>query len=108
MDVLRELLGDHAATSTVLEVVAKLVERNHELELLLARAGSSKHHNERIAKEQLDLFLEKLRAASQAAVATANEKLETTAAENGGRADPPKPPKQPPVRKPAPPEIPRI
>ena len=58
MDVVRGLLGDHAATSTVLDVVAKLVERNHELELLLTKARASKHHNERVAKEQLDLFLD--------------------------------------------------
>lgn len=102
LDVLRDLLGDQPATPAVLEVVAKLVARNQELELLLAKPRTSKHPNERVAREQLDLFLDELRAASTAALAEANAKLEKTAKENEGRPDPAKPPKQPPVRRPPP------
>ena len=108
LDVLRDLLVGVASSEAVLEVVAKLVSRNHELELLLAKLRASKHHNERIAKEQLDLFLDKLRAESEGVLAKANETLEATADENGGRPDPARPPKQPPVRRPPPPGLPRV
>lgn len=108
LDVLKELLGDHAATPTVLEVVARIVARNQELELLLARARAGKHHNERVAQEQLDLFLDKLRAVAETTLAKANEELEKTAKENGGRPEAQKPPKQPPVRRPIPPGLPRV
>jgi transposase len=107
LDVLRELLvgGNDAA---VVELFTKLVSRNRELEMLLAKIRASKHSNERVAKEQLDLFLDKLRAASESELAKANETLEKTATENGGRVDPPRPPKQPPVRRPPPPGMPRV
>ncbi len=107
LDVLRDLLGDHGSSAAVLAVVEKLVSRNKELEVLLAKLRSSKHTNERIAKEQLDLFLDKLREASQSALSIANEALEKKAEENGGRDKPTPPPKQPPVRKPPPPDLPR-
>lgn len=108
LDMLSELLGDHGSRLAVLEVVAKLVSRNQELELMLAKARASKHHNERVAKEQLDLFLDKLREAAQADLAAANAALEETAAASGGRDDEPKPPKQPPARRPPPPALPRV
>jgi transposase len=108
LDVLRELLGDHASTPAVLAVVAKLVSRNQELEMLLAKLRASKHTNERVSKEQLDLFLDKLRAASESALATANEALEEKATEGGGREKPAPPPKQPPVRRPPPPGLRRV
>jgi hypothetical protein len=50
LEVLRELLtGGH--TDEVLALVAKLVARNHELELLLAKARESKNRGERVARE---------------------------------------------------------
>jgi hypothetical protein len=101
LDVLRELLA-RGHDAAVLELVAKLVSRNEELEQLLAKVRAGKHHNERIPKEQLDLFLDLLRAASATTLATANEQLEKTAQDNGGRPDPrtQTPAKQPPVRRP--------
>jgi hypothetical protein len=75
LDVLRDLLVGVPSSEVVLEVVAKLVSRNHELEMLLATLRSSKHHNERVAKEQLDLFLDRLRAESESVLAKANETL---------------------------------
>jgi transposase len=108
LDVLRELLGDHGSSKVVLEVVAKLVSRNQELETLLAKLRASKHTNERISKDQLDLFLNKLREVSENALAMANAALEEQTKQNGGREKPEPPPKQPPVRKPPPPELPRV
>lgn len=108
LDVLRALLVGVASSDAVLEVVKKLVSRNHELELLVAKLRASKHQSERIAKEQLDLFLDKLRAESDAVLAKANQTLEHKADDNGGRPEPVRPPKQPPVRRPVPPALPRV
>jgi hypothetical protein len=109
LDVLHELLA-RGHDAAVLELVAKLVSRNEELEQMLAKLRAGKHHNERIPKEQLDLFLDLLRAASATTLATANEQLEKTAQDNGGRPDPrtQTPAKQPPVRRPPPPGLPRV
>src|SRR4051794_15052529 len=76
--------------------------------MLVAKMRSSRHTNERVAQEQLDLFLDKLRAKSDSALANANSALEEAAKEGGGRGEPARPPKQPPVRKPAPPGLRRI
>lgn len=102
LDVVKELLGEHASARALLEMFSKLVARNEELELLLAKLRSSKHSSERVAKEQLDLFLDKLREASEGAVAAANDSLTKATKDNEGRPDPAKPPKQPPVRRPPP------
>ena len=108
LDVVRELLaGDH--DEDVLAVVEQLVSRNTELEMLLAKVREqAKNKSERVSREQLDLFLDKLRAAQQGALAKASEKLEETAATNGGREELAKPAKQPPVRRPPPPELRRV
>jgi transposase len=108
LDVLRTLLAGAAQSDAVLEVFAALVSRNTELELLVAKLRASKHHNERISKEQLDLFLDKLSAESDAVLANANETLQAKADDNGGRSTPARPPKQPPVRRPIPPGLRRI
>jgi transposase len=105
LDVLRDLLGSHEAGTAILEVVATLVSRNEELERMLAKISASRHANERVAKEQLDLFLDKVRAESVSALAQANEALEKKAKENGGREQKAPPPKQPPVRRPPPPDL---
>ena len=107
MAVLRGVLGNHESSEAVLGIVAKLVSRNEELETLLARARVGKHTNERVSKEQLDLFLDKLRELAKGDFEAANAELEKVSEKNGGRADPERPAKQPPVRKPAPPELPR-
>lgn len=100
LDVLRELLISRRDTEIV-ALVTKLVMRNRELELLVAKMREGKHHSEQVSHEQLDLFLEKLRD-SEGALAEANKLLEQAAKENGGRPESPKPPKQPSVRRPPP------
>lgn len=108
LDVVRDLLASQK-TESALNVVAKLVARNAELEKLVASLRAAKgKKNERVAREQLDLFLAKLKEQSAEALATANADLEKAANENGGREERPKPPKQPPVRKPAPRNLPRV
>ena len=108
VDVVRELLaGDH--DEDVLAVVEQLVSRNSELELLLAKVREhAKNRSERVSREQLDLFLDKLRAAQAGLLAEASEKLEETAATHAGREELAKPPKQPAVRRPPPPGARRV
>jgi transposase len=108
LEVLGGLLGDHASKAAVLEVVSKLVARNKELETLVAQMRASKHHNERVPKEQLALLLELVKAASDAELGEANDSLDAKAKESGGRPEVPKPPKQPAVRRPPPPGLRRI
>ena len=63
LDVVRELLAGHH-DEDVLAVVEQLVSRNTELELLLAKVREqAKNKSERVSREQLDLFLHKLKAA---------------------------------------------
>jgi transposase len=107
LDVVRELLaGGH--DDEAIALVAKLVARVHELELLFAKACAGKNRSERISKGQLDLFLNKLDSIANGDLAAANKKLEEAAKQNGGRPEPPKPPKQPPVRRPPPPGLRRV
>ncbi len=101
LDVLRELLAG-GRTEEVLALFAKLVSRNRELELLLARMRESRKRGEGVSKDQLDLFLDKLKGESDAQLAQANTQLEQAASEHGGRVEPEKPAKQPPVRRPPP------
>src|SRR5512135_1349123 len=98
LEMLGGLLGDHASKEAVLQVVSKLVARNKELETLVAQMRAGKHHNERVPKEQLALLLELVKATSDAELDEANDALDTTAKESGGRPEVPKPPKQPAVR----------
>jgi len=108
LDVLKELLAERR-DDEVLALVAALVSRNRDLELLLAKMRESKNRGEQISKAQLDLFLNKLKEqAPEGGLAEANKKLEEAAKENGGRTEPPKPPKQPPVRRPPPPGLRRV
>jgi transposase len=98
LEVLSTLLED-GRSAEVIALVTKLVARNRELELLLARVRESKHHNERVSAAQLALFLEEARKASDAELADANRTLEETAEAKGGRTEPTKPPRQPAVRR---------
>jgi transposase len=109
LDVLKELLAQ-GLDDAVIELVKSLVARNKELETLLAKLRERKNHGERVSAAQLDMFLAKLDGQTpEGALAEANKKLEETAKKNGGRPDTPtKPPKQPPVRRPIPPELPRV
>jgi transposase len=107
LEVLRELLAGRR-DAAVLALFTKLVARNEELELLLAKMRDSKNRGEHISSAQLDLFLDKLREQSEGQLQEANERLEQIAAEHAGRPDRPGPPKQPPVRRPPPPGLRRI
>ena len=101
LDVLQDLLVGRN-DSAIVELVAKLVSRNRELEMLLAHVRTGKHSSERVAKEQLDLFLDKLRAASEGELKAADESLQKTAGDLGGRHRAARPPKQPALRRPIP------
>lgn len=99
LDVLAELLEGVPAAPAVIALVTKLVSRNHELELLLAKLRDSKNRGERVSEAQLALALAELSKSSDEALADANRSLEKTAEENSGRPERTKPPKQPAVRR---------
>src|SRR5260370_1016818 len=105
----RELLAGGRGEE-VLAVVSKLLARNAELELLLAKLRD-KNRRERVSSDQLDLFMDKLLAAMGGELTEADAKLNDAAEENGGRAqdNPPapatQPAKQPPARRPPPPGL---
>src|SRR5262249_49104 len=90
-------------------VVSKLVSRNAELEQLLAKMRNT-NRREGVSKDQLDLFIDQLRAAMEGALGEANEKLSDAAEKNSGcKADEQaKPAKQPPGRRPPPPGLRRV
>jgi transposase len=107
LDVVRELLTARH-DDELLALVTKLVERNKELELLIGKMRESKNRGEQISSAQLDLFLDKLREQSDGELKQADAQLERVAKKNGGRDEPAKPPRQPPVRRPPPPGLRRI
>ena len=107
IDVLRLLL-EGGRNDDVIALVAKLVSRNAELELLLGSLRQSKNRGEGVSRAQLDLFLKKAREIADADVADAQKKLEDAAEEHGGRPDKTKPPAQPPVRRPPPSRLRRV
>jgi transposase len=107
VDVVRELLGA-GRTDDVLAVVAALVSRNRELEMLLANVRESHNRGERVSSEQLALFAKLLREQSGGELAKADQKLKDVAEQNGGRPDRPTLAKQPPVRRPLPPHLRRV
>jgi transposase len=99
LDVLRELLRDRH-DDEVIELVRKLVARNEELELLLSKMRSGKNRSEKVSSNQINLFINLLRDELTGKLNDADEELSQASNENGGRNEPPKPPKQPPVRRP--------
>jgi transposase len=107
VDVVRELLGE-GRTEEVLAVVAALVSRNRELEMLLAKMRESRNRGERVSSEQLALFAKLLREQTGGELSEADRKLAQAAQENGGREQPSPPPKQPPVRRPLPTNLRRV
>lgn len=107
LDVLRELLAERR-DDVVLDLVAKLVARNNELELLLAQVRDRKSRGEHISSEQLDLIFDKLREQSDGKLSEADAKLEKASTDNGGRVELPPPPKQPPARRSPPPGLRRV
>jgi transposase len=112
LDVVRELLAG-GRSDEVLQVVAKLVARNAELETLLGKVRE-RNRREHMSSDQLDLFLDQLLAATGGELADADAKLKETAEENAGReknrraAARTHAAKQPPVRRPAPPGLRRV
>jgi len=108
LDVLKALLAARR-DDEVIALVTKLVAKNGELELLLAKLRDKKNKGEHIPPGQLALLLSELeKQTAPCTLADANKKLEEAAKNNGGRPDKPKPPKQPPVRRPPPPELRRV
>jgi transposase len=107
LDVVRELLGE-GRTDEVLAVVAALVSRNRELEMLLAKMRESRNRGERISSEQLALFTKLLREQSGGELSEADKRLAEAAAQNGGRPEQRPAPKQPPVRRPLPAHLRRV
>lgn len=112
LDVVRELFAKGRGEELI-EVVSKLVSRNAELELLLAKLRD-RNRRERVSSDQLDLFIDKLLAAVGGELAEADAKLKDTAENNGGRekddatAAATRPERQPPVRRPPPPGLRRV
>jgi transposase len=107
VDVVRELLGE-GRTEEVLAVVAALVSRNRELEMLLAKMRESRNRGERVSSEQLALFAKLLREQTGGELSEADHKLAEAAEKYGGREQVPPPPKQPPVRRPLPKNLRRV
>ncbi len=108
LDVLRVLLSEGRADAVV-ELVTQLVNHNRDLELLLAHVRMGKNTSERVAADQLDLFLKKLAEQTPpGALAEATKKLTESAEKNGGRPEKEKPPKQPSVRRPIPDDLQRV
>ncbi len=108
LDVVRELLGPGPVAQQVLSVVAALVSRNRELEMLLAKMRESRNRGEHISAEQLALFTKLLREQSGGELSEADRKLAEAAEQNGGRPEPRRPPKQPPVRRALPANLRRV
>ena len=109
LDMLKALLAG-GRNEEIVALVTRLESRNRELELLLAKARAGKNRGEHLSKEQLDFFLDQLRAQAQAQdeLAKADRGLETATKEHGGRTKPVRPPRQPPVRHPPPPGLRRV
>jgi transposase len=100
-DVL-SVLGDLLAAGRndeVMQLVSKLVSRNHELELLLANKRAGHNRTEHVSTAQLALFLKGLARSSPEALAEANRALQETCEQHGGRPERTKPEKQPAVRR---------
>jgi transposase len=109
LEVLATLLNGFERSDEVLAVVAKLVARNRELELLLGKLRESKNRGERMSRDQLDLFLkEAAQEASDEELAAANQQLAAVVEEHRGRPEETKPPKQPAVRRPPPRNLRRV
>lgn len=114
LTVLRTLVAGmpEANRATVLELVSKLVKRNVELERMLAESTAGRgRKNEGVSTAQLELLLETLANEEAKDLRIASEKLRDAAqvAERKAAAEAAeKPAKQPPLRRPPPPELRRV
>jgi len=112
-DVARQLLRE-GKLDEVAALVDALAARNSQLELLVAALKARRNKAEGVSKEQLSLALEELAAIVAAggdvdsALAAASTALEKAASENGGRAEVPKAPPQPALRRPPPANLRRV
>lgn len=109
LDQLEQLLEgvDAPRLDAVRQLVSQLVTKNEELTLLLAAARAKRNQRERVSRDQLDIFIDLLRAEADEALAAANQELEEKTKTNRGRSDKARA-KQPPVRKPPPPNLRRV
>lgn len=114
LEVLQALLAD-GRSSEVVALFMKLVSRNSELELRLAKLLSGGRKNEGVSSAQLKLFLESLEKIGEEAAGGpeakgADQKLrDSSGIDQKAKEDKQtKPPKQPSLRKPAPPHLRRI
>ena len=113
LEVLRALLAE-GRSSEVVALFTKLVSRNSELELRLAKLLSGGRKNEGVSSSQLKLFLESLEAMSEEATGGAEAKEADQKLRGSSGIDEKKeekqtkPAKQPSLRKPAPPHLRRI
>ena len=107
IDVVRELLSA-GLDEPVHPIVAKLLECNHQLELLVATMRGSKNQKEQVAGAKLAAMLEALKSQPEdqnpETLRQANAALEKIVNANCGDTEQPKPPKQAPVRWPPPPD----
>ena len=106
LEVLRTLLGE-GRNDEVVAMFSEVVARNALLERLVAQSRATKNSGEHISAEQLDIFLQALRAQAGSELTAASEQLQKTAEANGDRGDEDKsgkdkPIKQPPMRRPPP------
>jgi len=109
LEVLRELVAGNAHAKEILALVAKLVTRNQELELLCAKLRERGNRGEHVSEAQLDFFLAELAKQSTPELqAEANRQLGEAAKEHGGRTETPRPPKQPAVRRRPSPKLRRV
>lgn len=113
LDVARELAAE-GRIEDVLELVARLVERNSTLEKLIAQARAQYKNSEGVSTEQLHLLLEQLPLEKEEAIAAADKQLRDAAGvDEAPDASSPteqetRPPKQPPVRRKFPDKLRRV
>ncbi len=73
IDVIRELLGPAERADEILAIIAKLVDRNEDLERLLAQMKGAKNRHEHISRDQLALFIAQAAGAATTPDASVNE-----------------------------------
>ncbi len=112
LEVLQALLAERR-NGEVIALFMKLVSRNSELEKRLAQVLSGGRKNEGVSNAQLKLFLDSLEKLSDEAAGgpeskAADQKLRDSSGVDQKEEKQTKPPKQPSLRKPAPPHLRRI
>jgi transposase len=107
-EVLRNLL-DEQHREAIIELFEKVISRNEELERLLAMARAKKSRKEGVPREQLDLFVDKLKNINEGELNKSNQDLQEVTKKNIPEIHAKiKPPKQPAARRPAPDSLRRV